>query len=463
MENNKAIKPFGFKDKIGYMFGDFGNDLTFLLSSSFLLKFYTDVMDVDAYVVGIIMMIARFVDAFTDVAMGRICDKSKMTPAGKFKPWIRRMCGPVAIVSFLMYQSSLSGLPKPAKIAYLFITYILWGSVFYTSINIPYGSMASAISGNPDDRQSLSTFRTMGGVLAGAIIMAVVPLIIYNKENGNEVISGAKFTLVAGICSVLAIICYLLCYHFTTERVRPEISQEQLKKNNIGKMLSNAFKNRALISIIVATIFMLISQLTIQQMANYVFPNYYGNAKIQSLSVVMMGGGMIIAAVIAKPLSKKFGKAEISVASNMVAGIVCFLLYFIRPQNVWVYVALQFLCWFGLGIFSMVVWALITDVIDYSEIKNGIREDGSVYALYSFARKLGQALTSGLSGALLSMIGYKKSTAFDKNVVEGIFDISTLLPAISFILLALILWFWYPLKKKLVDENVEFLRQKHNK
>ena len=463
MENNKAIKPFGFKDKIGYMFGDFGNDLTFLLSSSFLLKFYTDVMDVDAYVVGIIMMIARFVDAFTDVAMGRICDKSKMTPAGKFKPWIRRMCGPVAIVSFLMYQSSLSGLPKPAKIAYLFITYILWGSVFYTSINIPYGSMASAISGNPDDRQSLSTFRTMGGVLAGAIIMAVVPLIIYNKENGNEVISGTKFTLVAGICSVLAIICYLLCYHLTTERVRPEISQEQLKKNNIGKMLSNAFKNRALISIIVATIFMLISQLTIQQMANYVFPNYYGNAKIQSLSVVMMGGGMIIAAVIAKPLSKKFGKAEISVASNMVAGIVCFLLYFIRPQNVWVYVALQFLCWFGLGIFSMVVWALITDVIDYSEIKNGIREDGSVYALYSFARKLGQALTSGLSGALLSMIGYKKSTAFDKNVVEGIFDISTLLPAISFILLALILWFWYPLKKKLVDENVEFLRQKHNK
>lgn len=463
MENNKAIKPFGFKDKIGYMFGDFGNDLTFLLSSSFLLKFYTDVMDVDAYVVGIIMMIARFVDAFTDVAMGRICDKSKMTPAGKFKPWIRRMCGPVAIVSFLMYQSSLLGLPKPAKIAYLFITYILWGSVFYTSINIPYGSMASAISENPDDRQSLSTFRTMGGVLAGAIIMAVVPLIIYNKENGNEVISGAKFTLVAGFCSVFAIICYLLCYHLTTERVRPEISQEQLKKNNVGKMLSNAFKNRALISIIVATIFMLISQLTIQQMANYVFPNYYGNAKIQSLSVVMMGGGMIIAAVIAKPLAKKFGKAEISVASNMVAGIVCVLLYFIRPQNVWVYVALQFLCWFGLGIFSMVVWALITDVIDYSEIKNGIREDGSVYALYSFARKLGQALTSGLSGTLLSMIGYKKSTAFDKNVVEGIFDISTLLPAISFILLALILWFWYPLKKKLVDENVEFLRQKHNK
>lgn len=463
MKNDKIVKPFGFKDKIGYMFGDFGNDLTFLLSSSFLMKFYTDVMDVDGYIVGIIMMIARFVDAFTDVAMGRICDKSKMTAAGKFKPWIRRMCGPVAIVSFLMYQSSLSGLPKPAKIAYLFVTYILWGSVFYTSINIPYGSMASAISDNPNDRQSLSTFRTMGGMFAGAIIMAVVPLIIYNKENGNDVISGTKFTVVAGVCSLLAVVCYLLCYALTTERVRAQATDAQLEKNNLGVMLKNAVKNRALISIIVASIFMLISQLTIQKMANYVFPNYYGNAKVQSLSVVMMGGGMVIAAVIAKPLAAKFGKAEISVVSNMVAGVVSLLLYFVRPQNVWVYVALQFLCWFGLGVFSMVVWALITDVIDYSEIKNGIREDGSVYALYSFARKLGQALTSGLSGALLSMIGYKKSTAFESQVKEGIFDISTLVPAISFILLALILWFWYPLKKKLVDENVEFLRKKHNK
>ena len=252
-------------------------------------------------------------------------------------------------------------------------------------------------------------------------------------------------------CSVFAVVCYLLCYTLTTERVRAEVTQAELKRNNLGRMLKNAFKNRALISIIVASIFMLISQLTIQQMANYVFPNYYGDAKVQSLSVVMMGGGMLIAAIIAKPLAAKFGKAEISVASNMLAGIVSLLLYFIRPQNVWVYVGLQFLCWFGLGVFSMVVWALITDVIDYSEIKNGIREDGSVYALYSFARKLGQALTSGLSGALLSMIGYKKSTAFDPQVKEGIFDISTLVPAISFILLALILWFWYPLKKKIVE------------
>lgn len=460
--NETNFRPFGIRDKLGYMFGDFGNDFTFLLSSSFLMKFYTDVMGVNGYIVGIVMMVARFVDAFTDVAMGRICDRSKMTPAGKFKPWIRRMCGPVVVVSFLMYQSGLANMPQWAKIIYLAITYILWGSVFYTSINIPYGSMASAISADPGDRQSLSTFRTMGGMFAGAFIMAGVPLMIYDKVNGNDVLSGKKFTIVAGVCSVLALICYLLCYSLTTERIRTQATTSAMQQNSVGKMLKNALKNRALISIIVASVFMLISQLTIQQMANYVFPNYYGNAKAQSLSMVVMGGGMIVAAVIAKPLANKIGKAEMSVAANLIAGAVCIILYFLRPQNVWVYVAFQFVSWFGLGVFSMVTWALITDVIDYSEIKNGIREDGSVYALYSFARKLGQAASAGLTGALLSLIGYSQSTAFTDKVKEGIFDISTLVPAAGFIVLALILWFWYPLHKKQVDENVAILRKKHS-
>lgn len=94
-----------------------------------------------------------------------------------------------------MYQSGLANMPQWAKIIYLAITYILWGSVFYTSINIPYGSMASAISDDPGDRQSLSTFRTMGGMFAGAFIMAGVPLMIYDKVNGNDVLSGKNSLL----------------------------------------------------------------------------------------------------------------------------------------------------------------------------------------------------------------------------------------------------------------------------
>ena len=454
-------RPFGFRDKFAYLMGDIGNDFTFVLSSSFLLKFYTDVMGVPAAVVGTIMMIARFVDAFTDVTMGRICDRSRTTAAGKFKPWILRMCGPVAIASFLIYQSALADMSLGFKIGYLFVTYILWGSVFYTSINIPYGSMASAISPEPGDRQSLSTYRSIGASFAGVIVGALIPVVAYEEVDGVLKLDGGKFTIVAGVFSVCAIISYLICYALTTERVRIESSIEKQKENNVITMLKNAATNKALVSIIAASVVMLLSQMTSQSMANYVYPNFYGNTAAQSASTLVMLAGSILAAVIAKPISIRFGKAEVASVASIIAALVCVLLFFVRPQNVWVYVALQSISWLSLGVFGMISWALITDVIDYSEIKNGIREDGSVYALYSFARKLGQAGAAGLTGTLLTIIGYTDATAFDEPVRNGIFNISTLIPATGFLLLAVILWFWYPLHKEQVQANVEVLRKKH--
>lgn len=460
--NNKKTQPFGTKDKLGYLFGDLGNDFTFLFSSSFLMKYYTDIIGVSAGAVGIVMMVARIVDAFTDVAMGRLCDKSPITKNGKFRPWIKRMCVPVALSSFIMYTGAISALPYALKVLCLFITYILWGSIFYTSINIPYGSMASAISPESGDRQSLSTFRTMGGMFAGAVVTAGVPLFAFRKDKtlGIDVIDGPRFTVTAAVFSVLAVICYLLCYKLTTERVHA-VSDTQTNKNNVFVMLKNAAKNRALISVIAASVVMLLAQLTMQQMSNYVYPITYGNAKIISLSTLIMLFGMGIAAFVAKPLAERFGKAEISVVSNLFAGIINLALYFIRPESVFVYMGFQAVSWIGLGVFSMVSWALITDVIDYSELKNGIREDGSVYALYSFARKLGQAASSGVSGALLTLIGYSPENISDK-VKNGIFDISTLVPAAGLILLAAVLWFWYPLHKKQVEENIRLLKEKYN-
>ena len=453
-------RPFGIRDKLGYLFGDFGNDFTFILSSSFLLKFYTDVMGITGGVIGAVMMVARFVDAFTDVTMGRICDRSRQTSAGKFKPWILRMCVPVAFSSFLIYQSALADRSTAFKIGWLTVTYILWGSFFYTSINIPYGSMASSISPEPDHRQSLSTYRSLGGTLAGLVIGAGVPLLTYDTVNGNAVMNGRKFTAIAGVFSVLAVVCYLLCYFLTTERVRHRESTSA-QQHGVVDMLRNAIRNRALISIIAASIVMLLAQLTMQSMANYVFPNFYGNTGAQSASTITMVAAMLVAAAVARPLANRFGKAEVSAASNLLAALVCFALYLIRPASVWVYVGLNTLNWLGLGVFSMVSWALITDVIDDSEVRTGIREDGSVYALYSFARKLGQAAAAGLSGGLLTIIGYSQETAFDQNVVNGLYDIATLVPALGFGALALILWFWYPLQKHKVEENVTELKRRH--
>lgn len=464
MNTKKSYLPFGIRDKIGYLLGDLGNDFTFILSSSFLLKFYTDVMHISAGIVGLIMMLARFADAFTDVTMGRLCDRSPVRAAGKFKPWILRAAAPVAIASFLIYQSSLADTPLPFRIGWLAITYILWGSVFYTAVNIPYGSMASAISNEPSDRQSLSTYRSLGSTLAGVIVGAGVPLIAYEtKVIGGVAVAemnGPRFTLIAGIFSILAIISYMICYVLTTERVTPDVSPERHRRTSVKDMLLSAVKNRALLSIIAASIVMLLAQFTLQQMANYVYPDYYANTAAQSASTFAMLFGMIIAATLAKPLVGKFGKAEISVVSSFIAAAVCLLLYFIRPASVWVYVAFNFFAWLALGVFTMVSWAIITDVIDYSEIKNGIREDGSIYALYSFARKLGQAAAAGITGALLVLVGYEKTAGVPvtDSVKSGIYTISTVVPAAGFLLLALILLFWYPLKKHAVDENVRILK-----
>lgn len=459
MTETRNLRPFGLRDKVGYLFGDFGNDFTFILSSSFLLKFYTDVMGVPAAIVGTVMMIARFVDAFTDVTVGRLCDRSRVTSAGKFKPWILRACVPVAIASFLIYQSGLAYLSLPIKVSYLFVTYILWGSVFYTAVNIPYGSMASAISDDPGDRQSLSTYRSVGSLLAGLVIGAGVPLLAYDHIEGNTVLNGSRFTTLAGIFSLLAVVCHLLCYFLVTERVRPKEAAAQ-SKVSFKQMLLNALGNRALIAIIVASILNLLSTLTLQSMANYVFPNVYQNTDAQSVATLLMTGGMLLAAGFAKPLAQRLGKAEVSSAANVIAAAICALLFFLRPKNVWVYVALSTVCYIALGVFTMVSWALITDVIDHQELRTGVREDGSVYALYSFARKLGQAASAGLSGFLLTAIGYSQATAFDPGVVNGIYNIATLLPAAGFALLAAVLYFWYPLRKTIVESNVLSLRRK---
>src|SRR5699024_6440424 len=170
IKTNKNVKPFGMADKIGYAFGDFGNDFTFMLSSMFMMKFYTDVMGVAPGIVGGLMMAARFVDAVTDVTMGQIVDRSRPTKDGKFKPWIRRMCGPLGIAGFLIFQSEFAGMSVGFKIFWMFLTYLLWGSIFYTSVNIPYGSMASAISPDPNHRAQLSTYRNIGATMASLVI-----------------------------------------------------------------------------------------------------------------------------------------------------------------------------------------------------------------------------------------------------------------------------------------------------
>ncbi|MDO5145405.1 MAG: glycoside-pentoside-hexuronide (GPH):cation symporter [Eubacteriales bacterium] len=457
MEKQNAVKPFGMSDKIGYMFGDFANDFTFILASMFLMKFYTNVMGISGAAVGTLFLVARIVDAFTDVAMGRIVDTVKPAKDGKFRPWIRRMCGPVALASFLMYQSGLAGVSLGVKMVYMYVTYLLWGSVFYTSINIPYGSMASAITSEPSERTALSTFRGIGATLAGLVIGIVVPFFVYDSDN-NMV--GSRMTIIAGVFAVCAVVFYIICYKCTTERVKIEKSSDEAQVSLV-QAFGEVFKSRALLGIIGAAIFLLLSQLLIQSMNQYLYPDYFQNAKMVSLWSTLQSLSSLLVSLFTVQISKKFGKKESAAAGVAMTGIVYLALYFMHTDNAMLFTLVSAAGFIGVNFFNMVIWANIIDVIDYQEVRTHHREDGTIYAVYSFARKLGQALAGGLGGYVITAVGYDVTAKVQSGeVLDGIYMASTLLPAIFLFGVVIMLVFVYPLNKKKVEENAAELKRR---
>ena len=459
----RSTKPFGMKDKLRYMFGDFGNNMTFTFASSFLMIFYTEVLGIPGAAVGTLFLVSRIVDAFTDVTMGRIVDKVKVTKDGKFKPWIKWVAGPIALASFLMYQTSVAGASMGVKVVYMYATYIIWGSIFYTAINIPYGSMASAISANPDERTQLSVFRGVGATIAAMLIGTLSPLFIYTTDAaGNQMVrGGSTFTILAGVFSLIAIISYALCYHWTTERVR--IESDTSEDASLSKALSKLLRNRSLLAIMAASVFLLLVMILIQSMNNYIFPFYYGSsAGVSLVNFLMPLVTLLIAMPVASKLTTKYGKKEVSSVVMFVAAAVYGVLYFLRPENMYVFMAGVIIAFMSVGIFNAVVWACVTDVIDDLEIETGRREDGTVYAVNSFARKVGQALAGGAAGWALTLIGYEAGAGGQQTseVLSGIFNVSTLIPAIGFLITGLILAFWYPLSKDKTLENQRILVEK---
>ncbi len=462
-QSTNSIKPFGMRDKLGYMFGDFGNDFSFIFASSFLMIFYTKVLGVGPGIVALLFLTARIVDAFTDIGMGRIVDTMKPKKEGRFRFWIKTMAIPVNLASALMYLYFVKDMGETAKIIYMFVTYILWGSICYTAINIPYGSMASVMSENPKDRTELSTFRSLGASLANLTINMLVPLFIYTKDvSGAQIVIPERMTIIAIVFAILGFICHRICYSLTTERVtRPEKTEEELV--SFEEMIRGIFTNRALAGLILAALFLLVAMLMNGAMSQYVFLDVFKDTKYLSVLAIINVLPTFLLAPLAPALTEKFGKKETAIVAMIIAAIAYIAAFIIRPSNPVVYLGITAVGIFGLGYFNLIVWAFITDVIDYAEVKNGRREDGTIYSIYSFARKLGQALAGGLSGFALQLIGYQSAAAAQSaSVVEGVYNIATLVPAASFICVACALIFIYPLDKKTVEKNLEILAQKRN-
>lgn len=455
----KKVKPFGWHDQLGYLCGNFAGDFTYTLCTGFMMKFYTDVMDVSAVYVGIAMMVAQVLDAVTDLAMGQICDHSPTTKEGKFRPWIRRIAGPVSLVSFLMYANWFKTMPMTFRIIWLFVTYLLYSSVLYTAIIIPYGSMASAMSNDAVDRTKLSNWRHIGGTLSVTVINFAVPLLVYvNDAGGNQIFSGFRMTSAALVFSICSFVLWMACYVLTTERVK---IPERNEKLNISAFLKDLSHNRGLIAIVLMIIVQECSNSAFHGMGTYIFDNYFGQGSMQSLTspletVITLAIAAVIVSVVAK-----VGKKEITVVGCLISAGVFLIAYLIHTESVWTWIVIYCGVTVGLALFNPVTFALVTDIVDDEEVRTGNRMDGTIYSVYSFGRKFGSALSSGVRGLMLSSIGYTAANAYDKVITDGIYNIACVVPLVGFGLMALIVAFIYPLNKKRVDHNVAVLKEKH--
>ncbi|PMC74679.1 MFS transporter [Brachybacterium sp. UMB0905] len=453
-------RPFSWRDKIGYMFGDWGNDFTFILQSAFFLIFYTNVMGINAAHVGTLLFGARILDAFTDVGAGRLVDTLSPSRSGRFKPWLLRICIPVSVACVLMFTPLLADADYGARLAWMIVTYILWGSVFYTLINIPYGSMASVISSDPDHRASLSVFRSLGATLANLGISVVVPLFVYIQVDGDSQLSGNRMFFAAVICAVLAVMCYLLCFVNVEERVQtsPKPKDERM---GFGAMFGSLLKNRALTGLIFSSLFMLIGMMLLASVLPYVFNEYFNNGQMLSTANLVGLLPTLAFVPIGAWLTRTVGKREVGIAGLSIGALSGLALFILRTDSAVTYIIGYTILMTGLAALNVLIWAFITDAIDYQEIRTGERNDATVYSLYSWARKLGQAVAGGLSGWALGWIGYQSGGVTQSDaVLNGIYTLSTLVPAVLLAISAAGLIFWYPLSKERVEQNVAILDER---
>ena len=446
-DNAKEVSPFGLRDKFGYLFGDFGGSLFFILVTSYLMVYYTDILHISAAMVGILFMVANIWNAFVDVLWGRFLDSKGNTKHGKFIPWIFRMSFPLVIAGVLMFVK-IPGMTDGFYVAWAFVMYLLWGTL-YSTVNIPYGSMASVITNDPVERTTLSSWRTMGSSLAMLIINVGGPLILFE----NNVASANRFLLVAVIFGSLSLVCIMGCVRLTTERI--VVSEREKKKGDFKRTAIGLVKNKSLIWLLVVSLVFMATMLMIGVVNVYLFKNYFGTTAALSIVGFIQTATVFIAMPIIEPAVARFGKKEIGSAGLLIAAVAYLSLYVLPGVSVTLFVSLTAVGMFGMNIFNMITWAFVTDVTDYHEYLTGMREDGTVYSIYSFSRKIGQALAGGLAGFAITAVGYDVTKGTQsQDVLDGIYSLATLIPGLLFLLGFFVLAFFYPLNKKRTSQLV---------
>ena len=424
--NKKQIRSFGVKDEIGYVFGDMAGSFVNLFVDAYFLIFCTSVLGISAGWMGTLFLVARLWDAINDPIMGSFPDRWMIGKSGdKFKPWIKIFMIPLALSGVLCFLNvPLEGIALHAYVAF---AYVLYG-MSYTGTSMPFGAMASVVSDDPIQRSKLSRARSIGGTIVGIVGLSIVPVVCFDKQSN---ILPERFTLIAVIFGVLSIISYFVLLNFTQERIRQ--NSEKAEKFNYGKVLKATVHNRPLIGVMVATLGSMLFITGSNQVRSYIFKEYYARTDVMSIISLATIPILVICFPLVPKLVAKFGKKATLMAAIISSTIFSVIPVVMEIKNVYVYSALVVLGTIGQTVFTMLIWALVTDCLDYSEWKFNERSDGSMYSLYTFSRKIGSTIASTGVSFGLAAIGFVSGSNVVQTAeaVNGIYFLVNIIPVVT--------------------------------
>ena len=378
---------------------------------SFALKgtmsiFWTQFMGMDLWY-ALLLIIVQVWDAINDPLIGSIIDADKRTyKRNKFLAYI--WAGSIGLIvggacCFLPFPNA----PTWAKFIIFIAGYVVWDA-FYTVANVPYGSLLSLISNDVKDRASLSAWRSIVSIFGNMLPMVNLPFIIYDKDNN---LIGERVFIAALIMGVLGFICFQFMIRNTEIRVDTDVTlNEEQPKFNVFKAFVNFMKNRPAVGATIAAMGMFIGMQGASTAVTVIIQSYFKNVQNSGIVQLFAMIPIVVFTPLARKMVAKYGKKELATFGSIVSIVAGLGLFVIIPSNtnldLIIYIVCQLFFSLGLGIYSTVSWAMMGDAIDYNEWKTGRREEGTVYSLHSFFRKLAQGIGPSLVLIIMVAFGY---------------------------------------------------------
>ena len=441
-----SVRPFSGKDSWGYVFGDMAGSFVNLYVDAYFLTFCTYCLGINPAFMTALFLVARLWDAVNDPIIGSFPDRWHLGKSkDKFTPWIKLFMIPLALSGVLCFwKVPLEGIALHAFVAF---AYIFFG-MSYTGTSMPFGAMANVVTVDPIQRSKLSRARSVGGGLVGAVALGMVPVLCFKD---NQPIAG-RFTLLAVIFGICSIVSYILLCTLTKERVREE--KVEGAKFEFIKVLKLVLKNRPLIGVMVATIGSMLVITGSSQTYTYIYKEVYGNASLATVSMALSMPFMIIVFPLIPKLVNKFGKRDVILYTGALSFVFSVVRLFFYIKNVWVYTALNLMTLLGQTAFTMLIWALVSDCLDFSEWKDGMRSDGSMYSMYTFSRKIGSTIASAGIAAGLTLVHYVsgENVVQTAETVKGIYYLCNIIPTVCYALILVGIGLIFNLNKKTTEQ-----------